>query len=89
MNNYILEYYQKIQDGSITVGTWIQKLYSALVKGLESKAYFYDQKKANLAIRFIENYCRHCEGPLAPQLLKLELWEKAIIAAILIGRAHV
>ena len=82
MNNYILEYYQKIQDGSITVGAWIKKVYEALIKGLENKAFFYNQKKANLAIKFIENYCRHCEGPLAPQLLKLELWEKALIASI-------
>lgn len=81
-NNYILQYYQKIQDGSIVAGKWIHLLYSYIVKSIESKSLKLDQKKANNAISWIEEHCFHVEGPLAPGKLKLELWQKALISAI-------
>ena len=80
--NYILTYYQQIRDGSVTVGTWIQKWYEYIVHGLEEKKFFFDQKKAARAIAFIQQYCRHHEGPLAPQLITLEVWQKALISVI-------
>lgn len=80
MNNYILTYYQAIQDGSIVVGKWIKLFFEYIVKGLESQSFFFDQKKANRAIKFIETFCHHCEGQ--DDLLKLELWQKAIISVI-------
>ena len=43
--NYIYEYYQKINDGSITVGTWIHLVYEYIIKGLESKQFLFDAKK--------------------------------------------
>ena len=81
-NNYILTYYQQIRDGSVTVGTWIQKWYEYIVHGLEEKRFFFDQKKAARAIAFISQYCRHHEGPLAPQLIQLEVWQKALVSVI-------
>ncbi len=80
--NWILSYYQKICDGSITVGKWIRILYERIVSDLESKAYYFDQKKANRAVRFLESFCHHSKGKLAPQLVKLELWQKALISCI-------
>ena len=80
MNNYILTYYQQISDGTVTVGRWVRLLYETIIKGLEEKRYFYSQKKAAAAIRFIENFCHHHEGALAPQLIKLELWQKALLS---------
>lgn len=82
MNNYIYEYHQNIQDGSIVVGEYIKKWYEYIIKGLESKSFFYDAKKAKLAINFIENFCHHHEGTLAPELLKLELWQKAFLSVV-------
>lgn len=82
MANYILQYYQKIQDGSEITGKWIQKLYHYIVEGIESKEFKLDQKKANNAIEWIEKHCFHVEGPLAPQNIKLELWQKAMISCI-------
>lgn len=82
MTNYIYEYYQKIQDGSIVVGKWILLWYEYIIKGLEQKSFFYDAKKANKALKFIEGFAHHHEGALAPQRLKLELWQKAIIAVL-------
>ena len=80
--NYILIYYQQIKDGSVTVGRWIEKWYEYIVHGLEEKRFFFDQKKAARAIAFIQQYCRHHEGPLAPQLITLEVWQKALISVI-------
>jgi len=80
--NYILTYYQQICDGSVTVGAWIRKWYEYIVHGLEGKRFFFDQKKAARAIAFIQQYCRHHEGPLAPQLITLEVWQKALISVI-------
>lgn len=82
MNNYILEYYQAIQDGTEVVSRWIKLWYEIIVRGLEQKKFFFSQKKANKAIKFIENFCHHHEGALAPGLIKLELWQKADISVI-------
>lgn len=82
MNNPIFEYYQAIRDGSANVGRWTALGYEYIIKGLENKSFYYSPKKANRAIRFIENFVHHHEGALAPQLLKLELWQKAFIAAV-------
>lgn len=81
-NNWILAYYQQIMDGSVTVGEWIRRWYGIVVHGLEEKRWRFDQKKANECINFIERYCHHHEGPLAPGLLKLELWQKAMLSVI-------
>lgn len=80
--NWIYTYYQGINDGTFLVGTYIHRLYEYLVKGLQDKGFFFDGKKANAAIEWIESHCYHTEGDLAPSLLKLEVWQKAMISAI-------
>lgn len=82
MNNYIFEYYQQIKDGSVVVGKWIILLYEMIIKGLENKSFFYNNKKAQASILFVENFCHHHEGELAPQRIKLELWQKATLSLI-------
>lgn len=78
--NYILAYYQSIVEGTEIVSKWIKLIFEYLVQGLEKKAFFFDSKKANKAIKFIENFCHHCEG--RSDLIKLELWQKAIVSAM-------
>ena len=80
--NWVLAYYQQIEDGSITVGKWIRQLYEKIIIDLENKVYFFDQKKADRAVRFIENFCHHSKGRLAPGLVTLELWQKALVSCI-------
>ena len=80
MNNYIYEYFQQIRDGSIVVGKWVLLLYEYIVKGLENKTFYFAPKKANRAIKFIENYCHHSKG--RNDLLILELWQKALVSII-------
>lgn len=80
--NDLLSYYQGIKDGTYTVGKWIVLLYNLIITGLENEAFFYNQKSANKAIRFIEGFCRHHEGALAPQHIRLEPWEKALVSLL-------
>lgn len=80
--NHIYAYYQQIVNGSVTVGRWVRMIYERLVHGLEEKAFYYDAHKADMAIEWIESHCFHTEGVLAPSPLRLELWQKAFIAAV-------
>ena len=81
-DNYIYSYYQGIKNGKYTVGRWIELLYEYIIKGLEEKRFFFDQKKANEVIEWIESHCFHTEGPLAPGPLKLEPWQKAFYSCV-------
>lgn len=75
--NYIQEYYHKIQTGEIVAGKWIKLLYEKITAGLRDGLFYLDDRKANLAIKFIENFCHHCEG--RDDLITLELWQKATV----------
>jgi phage terminase large subunit-like protein len=81
-DNWIYAYYQKVKNNSVVVGKWIRSVLEYVVKGLEEKRFYYDNKKANDAVDWIETHCFHTEGPLAPNPLELELWEKAFVACI-------
>ena len=78
--NPIQEYYYRIQHGEIVAGEWIRLLYDKIVAGLRDGLFYYDEKKANRAIEFIENFCHHCEG--RNDLITLELWQKATVSLI-------
>nr|DAR56391.1 MAG TPA: Large Terminase [Caudoviricetes sp.] len=80
MDNYIFAYYQAIEDGSIVVGQWIKRFYRYIVKGLQEQSFFFDQKRASKAIRYIETFCHHSEG--RSDVIKLELWQKAFVSVV-------
>ena len=82
MDNYILSYYQGIRDGSICVGRWVRLLYEKIVAGIEDGTFVFDQRKANKAITFFERFVRHNKGPLAPGVLTMALWQKALLSLI-------
>lgn len=82
MDNFIFAYYQAICDGSEVVGQWVRMLYEIIVHGIEDGTYIFDQKKANNCIRFFEKFVRHNKGALAPQLIVLSLWQKALLSCI-------
>jgi len=75
--SYIHEYHSKIQSGEIVVGKWIKLLYDKIIAGLSDGLFYFDAKKANRAIEFIETFCRHCEG--RDDYIKLELWQKSTV----------
>ena len=78
----ILQYWNEIQNGGVTAGKWIRLLYEVILQGLTEHRWFYSEKRADNAIRFIERYCHHYKGKLAPKRIKLSLWERATICLI-------
>lgn len=80
--NWIYTYYQGIKNGTYLTGQYIRLLYEYLTKGLQEKRFFFDGHKANAAIDWIQAHCFHTEGPLAPEPLVLEIWQKALLSAI-------
>ena len=80
--NWIYDYYQRIKNGTETVGRWITLLYEYIVHGLESGAFFFDQAKAAQAIEYMEEHAFHTEGPKAPSPLTLEPWQKAFLSCV-------
>lgn len=78
----IYAYYQAIQEGSVIVGKWVQLWYKYIINGLENGLFFFAPKKAKAAVKFIEGFCRHHEGHLAPHLIRLELWQRALISVL-------
>ena len=80
MGNWVFVYWEAIQKGEVVVGVWVRLIFQILTEGLNNGLWTYDEGKANRAINFIENFCHHSEG--RSDLLKLELWQKAIVSAI-------
>lgn len=81
--NPILEYWEKIQSGEIVTSRKIIATYKKLVNDLNNKSeWYYNHKRANHVIEFFENYCHHSKGKFGGKPVTLELWEKALLAAI-------
>lgn len=76
--NYIQEYHHRIQTGEIVAGKWIKILYEKITAGLRDGLFYFDDRKANRAIKFIESFCHHCET--RNDLITLELWQKATLS---------
>lgn len=87
-DNYIFRYYDAIRrikrgekvEGVRAAGQFIHDIFRILTDGIKSGEYLFDARKAEKAIRFIENFCHHSEG--RADLLKLELWQKAVVSTI-------
>lgn len=80
MDNWIFKYHEAIQKKEVIAGVWVRLCFEILTTGLLNGEWEFNEKKANKAIKFIENFCHHSEG--RSDLLHLELWQKAIVSAI-------
>lgn len=82
--NYILKYWEAIQGGKVTVPKRVYKTYERLVSDIKEPqdGYIFDESRANKPIRFIEQFCKHSKGEWAGKPVKLELFQKAYIAAL-------
>lgn len=84
--NPILEYFNWItanRKNRRRVSTKVYKVYKELVRLIydPNSEWEYDASKANHAIEFVENYCKHSKGKYGGQPFILELWQKALVAA--------
>lgn len=89
--NPILEYWEWMnqKQNRKKVSTKAYKVYKELVTIINNpnSEWEYDPAKANHAIEFIENYCRHSKGKMGGKPFILELWQKALVAATF-GMVH-
>ncbi|MBC8933315.1 terminase large subunit [Bacillus anthracis] len=82
--NPIIEYYNKIESGEEIVGYKVKRIYKKLVDDIydQDSIYEYNPKRANHAMEFIENFCKHSKGKWAGKPIDLELWQKAFIGSL-------
>lgn len=80
--NPIREYWEEIQSGKTRVSQKVYKTYRHVIREMDrtDSPYFYDPRRANHILEFFENYLHHSKGKCGGQLVKLELWEKAMLA---------
>ncbi|MCK9326433.1 MAG: terminase large subunit [Bacteroidales bacterium] len=82
--NPIQEYWEAIESGQVVVGDKLYRTYKKVAYDLTNNAseYYYSPARANHIIEFAENYCRHSKGKMGGQPVRLELWEKALLATV-------
>lgn len=89
VTNPIIEYWEKIESGKEIVSNKVRRVYKKLVADLNDTGteWEYSEKRANHVIEFIEKYCKHSKGKMGGKPFILELWQKAMLAA-LFGFVH-
>lgn len=83
--NPVVEYWNQIKNGEVTVSRKIYLFYRYLVECIienPDSEYFYSAKRANHIIEFAENFCKLSKGSGAGKPIRLELWEKAMLGAV-------
>ena len=82
--NPVLEYWEKIQTGQITVCRKTRLWYKYLARCIDhpTKKMHYDAKRGNHILEFAESFCCVSSGKGAGKPVVLELWEKAHLAAV-------
>lgn len=83
-NNPVLEYADAIASGRIRTSKKVATVYAKLAEEIRNPRapYIFDINKATKPIRFIERFCKHSKGEWAGRPVKLELFQKAYIAAL-------
>lgn len=80
-----LEEQRKINATQEIVNTsWkVYRVYKEIIRFLNDpdSEWEYSSAKANHALEFIENYCKHSKGKMGGKPFILEKWQKAIVAA--------
>lgn len=82
--NPIIEYNNFINKNKKRTSDKVLKVYAELVRLMhdDKSEWEYEPLKANHAIEFIENFCRHSKGKMGGKPFILELWQKALVGAM-------
>lgn len=81
--NPVLDYWREIESKKVVVSLKVYKVYKELVRIINdpNSIWEYNHKKANHALEFVENYCKHSKGKMGGKPFIMELWQKALVAA--------
>lgn len=82
--NWPQKYLTQIRKGNIITSAEVRAIYETLDLQAKDRDFPFrlDINAGQHAIDFIEGFCRHYEGELAGQLVKLDLWQKAFIQTL-------
>ncbi len=82
--SYITEYYNKIVSGEIVAPKMVIKQYKNIIDMLdnENDKYYFDEKAANMIIKFSETFCKQSKDKYVGQNIKLILWQKAMYSVV-------
>lgn len=82
MINPIYKYWSRIESGKILTSVKIKQQLKMLIHVIEEdNDWEYDHDKYLKVIDFIQSFCKHSKGEFAGKPFRLELWQKAIMAA--------
>lgn len=83
MTDYIREYWSRIRSGEETVSKKVYAVYKEIIRLLDHPdKYYYNERRAEHALRFIMQFCRQSKGKDGGKPLELLLWQKAMICAL-------
>lgn len=83
MTDYIREYWELIRSGQETVGQKVRAVYREIIRELDAPGdYYYDEKRAEHALRFISQFCRQSKGKDGGKPMQLLLWQKSMICML-------
>ena len=83
--NPILEYWELIESGKEVVSYKVKRVYQHIIEDIienEQSQWEYNHEKAVHVINFIEVFTKHSKGSMGGQPFILELWQKAMVAAM-------
>lgn len=82
--DYVKMYLDRIHSGEVVVSQKVARVYRKLVDDMNDPGceWEFDERRANHAIFFIERFCKHSKGPAGGSPFVLELWQKALVAAM-------
>ena len=71
------------EHGAINTSWKVYRMYREIIRFLDDpqSEWEYCPARANHAVEFVENYCKHSKGKLGGKPFILELWQKALVAA--------
>lgn len=80
---YISEYYSLIENDNRLASTKVRTAYKNILDRLENdNSIYFDEKKAEHIIIFIENFCRASKGKFGGKKMELMLWQKSALAVV-------
>ena len=83
--NPVLEYWELIESGKEVVSYNVKRVYQHIIEDIienEQSQWEYNHEKAVHVINFIEVFTKHSKGSMGGQPFILELWQKAMVAAM-------
>lgn len=81
--NWLTKYHEAVDKEEILVCNKLKQQIAREKSWLQDERYYFDVNAANYTIDFIEKFCVHYKGPLAGQLVHLELWQKHLISSMM------